>query len=775
MGKLYTFILLGCFFKITAQNVAIPDPTFKDFLVNITAEDSVAFDANDLPISVDSNGDGEIQFSEAQNVKMLIIQNVDASSVVGIEAFTNLVDLVINYVPISSINLSGLSNLSSLDLIENNLTSLDLAELTNLIALYVDHNNLTHLDVSMLTNLTDLHCNSNDQLGTINLGTVPLEILHLTFNDFDALPTGNFANVRQFYIRNNNLTSIDFTGFHSLEWVWIENNNISSVDFTPVSNTLRSIRCGGNPLTTIDVTMLPLLWGLDCRESPELTTIFAKNGSTEILPIIDLPNLEYICADEADIDAIQQALLAANMTEVALNSYCSFVPGGEFSTVQGNVNLASNDGSCNALTNEVPNFSLAISDGLNTGIAITNHSSGSYTIYAAEGTHTITPVMQSPYFTVSPASASVTFPGSVSEFTQNFCISPSGVHSDVEISILPLEVARPGFDCSYKIIIRNIGTEIENGIIQFEYNDNLVDFVSATPLATGDSGSLNWTYENLLPFQTRDFTIIVNANSPIDIPSLNSGDVLAFSASIVAGADETPNNNVFILEQEVVNSFDPNDKTCLEGSIVGSEMIGEYVHYLIRFENTGTFFAENIVVKDMIDLSKFEISTLVTLSASHPFTTRIYGNKVEFIFEGIMLPFDDASNDGYVAFKIKTLPTLAVGDTFSNSASIFFDYNFQIITNEAITAIQMLGSSDFSFSDYFTIYPNPAAGIVNFKMKQPAKVNSISVYNMLGQIVLAIPNARTISSIDVSQLKTGSYFLKINSDRGITIGKFVKN
>jgi uncharacterized repeat protein (TIGR01451 family) len=29
-------------------------------------------------------------------------------------------------------------------------------------------------------------------------------------------------------------------------------------------------------------------------------------------------------------------------------------------------------------------------------------------------------------------------------------------------------------------------------------------------------------------------------------------------------------------------------------------MIGKYVHYIIRFENTGTFAAENIVVKELL-------------------------------------------------------------------------------------------------------------------------------------------------------------------------------
>jgi hypothetical protein len=66
-------------------------------------------------------------------------------------------------------------------------------------------------------------------------------------------------------------------------------------------------------------------------------------------------------------------------------------------------------------------------------------------------------------------------------------------------------------------------------------------------------------------------------------------------------------------------------------------MVGKELHYMIRFENTGTASAVNIVVKDMIDMDKFDISSLVPLEwKSSVYVTRIsIGNKVEFIFENI--------------------------------------------------------------------------------------------------------------------------------------------
>jgi uncharacterized repeat protein (TIGR01451 family) len=287
---------------------------------------------------------------------------------------------------------------------------------------------------------------------------------------------------------------------------------------------------------------------------------------------------------------------------------------------------------------------------------------------------------------------------------------------------------------------------------------------------------LTWDYVNLKPLESREITVTLNVNSPMETPAVNIGDRLSFNALInpVSG-DEKPVDNSSALRQSVVGSIDPNDKTCLEGDVITPDLIGEYVNYIIRFENTGNYPAQNIVVKDLIDLSKFDISTLVPTKASHDFVTKISdGNKVEFIFENINLPFDDASNDGYIAFKIKTLPTLVVGDSFENEANIFFDYNFPVLTNKAKSTFQNLGTQDFEFTDYFSLYPNPANDILNIVTKNSIGVESIAVYDILGQIIIAIPDAKTVSTIDVSKLASGNYFLKMNTNKGTSNVKFIK-
>ncbi|MDN3675857.1 T9SS type A sorting domain-containing protein [Flavobacterium paronense] len=302
-----------------------------------------------------------------------------------------------------------------------------------------------------------------------------------------------------------------------------------------------------------------------------------------------------------------------------------------------------------------------------------------------------------------------------------------------------------------------------------------MDFISAIPTQTYQNPSLlTWDYVNLLPFETREIEVKININTPMETLPVNNGDIIKFQ-SIVSplSGDEYLTDNANRLSQVVVGSIDPNDKTCVEGDKVEPDMIGEYVHYVIRFENTGTYAAENIVVKDLIDTDKFDISTLFPLNGSHSYITKITNtNQVEFIFENINLPFDNANNDGYVTFKIKTKPTLVVGDSFSNTANIYFDYNFPIVTNTATTTITALGNQDFEFTNLFSLSPVPAKNSLTITTKQNVTISSVSIYNTLGQLVQV--NTNPNETIDVSELKAGNYFIKIVSDKGTASSKFVK-
>ncbi|WP_431472544.1 BspA family leucine-rich repeat surface protein [Nonlabens sp. SCSIO 43208] len=423
----------------------------------------------------------------------------------------------------------------------------------------------------------------------------------------------------------------------------------------------------------------------------------------------------------------------------------------------------------------------------NTGLSISNgnailylytDATGNYSITLPDDTYTVTPIIDTNLYTATPANATFTA-ANQNTTTQDFCLTATTPTNDLEITILPLEEGRPGFDTNYKLVYKNKGNTQLSGNIAFTYDDDFMDFVNANPaVATSSVGNLNWSFSNLDPFETREIDFTINMNTPTD-PSfpLNSNDILNFTASITPSVnDATPMDNVFDLDQTVVNSYDPNDKTCLQGDTIEPGMVGEYVHYRIRFENEGTASAINVRIVDYIDTSVFDISTFTPLSGSHDYVAQITeGNKVEFIFDNINLPNTAPASQGYVLFKIKTVSSLVLGDTFSNQAGIYFDFNFPIITNLETTTVAMpLSNSDVTTMT-MSLYPNPAHDSVT--MTSNVQFDSYSIYDLRGVLISSYTMYQSDyqDQIDVSSLASGMYMIQVNSEHGSVTQRLIVN
>lgn len=718
-----------------------------------------------------------VTISDLPNLRSLSLSNCNLLNTMTLNNLPQLWFFDCSDSNLSQLNLSNLPSLKTLGCFRNHLTVLDINSLTSLTDLSCFGNQISSLNISALTNLTQLHVNDN-QLTSLDVSNNPgLTEIYCFRNQLTSLIVTDKPNLRWLTCSDNQINSLQLSNLPALYYIYCKNNQITEITNLNTFHILGALHCGNNNLSTLDVSELPNLDYFEA-DSNQLTSLFMKNGkaATGSFNINSNPNLQYICADEVDMSGLQPFL--EGMPNCVVNSYCSFVPGGAFYTISGNQRFDADENGCDETDSGLGTVKFRLTNGSNSETFIGNPND-SFTMPIQAGTYVLSPVIERPeYYLVSPETLLVTFPNDISPSNADFCISRNGLHNDLEVSIFPLSTARPGFDATYKIKYKNIGNTIQSGIVYLDFPNNLADLVSSIPPISTENGNLlTWNYINLNPFEEKEILLTFNLNSPLEIPAVNGGDWLGYLATIDSQEiDEYSQNNHSELKQLVVNSFDPNDKICSEGNIVGPQMIGKDVHYIIHFENTGTATAENIVVKDIIDVTKFDINSLIPLDGSHQFVTKISNtNKVEFIFENINLPFDNDNNDGYVAFKIKTKPTLILGDSFSNKASIYFDYNAPIVTNNATTIIQVLAVKDFEFTDYFNMYPNPANSLLNIVSKNEIDITSIEVYNTLGQLVLAIPSANNISSIDVSALKLGNYFIKINSDKGTTNAKFAKN
>ncbi|MVO08154.1 T9SS type A sorting domain-containing protein [Flavobacterium sp. TP390] len=764
-----------------------------------------------------------VDISQNINLKNCYISSNQITSF-DVSQNVNLVNLDLGYNHLTNIDLTQNTNLESLDIGGSVLNNIDISQNLALKYLNVNGTNISNLDVTQhlgllnlsiagnpITNinlqnnilLESLFINQNQVLTgidlTYNTALKNLTLSNVPFNTFDLSTLTNLTNLylvgdnlntidlsqntalKLFKTSGNNFSTIDLTNNVNLEVLDISNNPIVNIDLSQ-NTKLNEIRAVNTLLTVFDLSYSNFLRNIQCYDSPQLEYINIKNGMPSLpfynLFIRNCPNLRYICCDEDQVNFVQQQINNAGYASVCnLNTYCSFVPNGTYYEVTGNVALDLNNDGCNNGQDDVnvPNLKFQIVKGQNTGFIISN-GLNNYNLPLIAGNYTITPQMENPnYFVINPNTISVDFPVQNSPYIQDFCFTPNGQHSDLEVFVFSTIPARPGFDAKYKIVYRNKGNKIENGQISLTYEDTVLDFVSAVPsYNSATTDLLSWNFSNLQPFETREIEVILNVNSPMENPAVNIADVLTYSVNIsTANVDEMPNDNSFQLNQTVVGSYDPNDKTCLEGEKITSNEVGNYVYYIIRFENTGTYPAENIVIKDVIDINKFDLNTIVPLKGSHEYFTRINSNTVEFIFENINLDFNDAFNDGYVVFKIKSLPNLQIGDSFSNSANIYFDYNFPIVTNTYTTVVEnTLHTNEFDFDSVFSIYPNPATELLNIDIANNLKVTKIEIFNILNQVVFT--GNHSMNSINISNLESGTYFIKVSSENGAKTIKIIK-
>ncbi|HEY0091222.1 MAG TPA: T9SS type A sorting domain-containing protein [Flavobacterium sp.] len=449
--------------------------------------------------------------------------------------------------------------------------------------------------------------------------------------------------------------------------------------------------------------------------------------------------------------------------------------------ITGNISFDIDGSGCDPSDVHMAGIKVNINDGTTDSFTYTD-AAGDYFFYVPAGAFVVTPEPEMPYFTMSPVSATANFAtqNSLTE-THDFCLTPDGIHNDINVSILPIGPARPGFDAEYKLVYKNNGNQTLSGSINFTFDDTRLDLVSASPTPTSQTvGNLSWDYVNLLPFETRIIDVELNVNSPMETPAVNIGDILSFTATAdpISG-DDTPDDNSDYFEQVVVGSYDPNDKAVVEGSQVNISNVGDYLHYLIRFQNSGNFAAENVVVKDIL-ASNLDVSTLEIISASHDYrSTLTDGNKLEIFFEGINLPpesTDEPGSHGFIAFKIKPTSDVVIGSVIENTAEIFFDFNFPIVTNTVATTFIVLGTNSFDFEDGILLFPNPAANTLNINFKSLSGIASVRILNQLGQLVKTIQDideSRT-NTIGVEDLTTGTYFVQITSSKGTSVKKLIK-
>lgn len=199
MVKLLLILSLLSPFVSIGENVYIPDPIFKNYLINNK--------------DINLNQDNEIQYNEALYTKEISVWGLGIKDLTGIESFVNLTDLDCSHTKLTDLNLS--KNTKLIRLYAYNIYGLKKIDVTNCIQItdfWCDNDDLTFIDVTKNSKLDFFQCNSN-KLTSLDLSqNSKLTILRCQGNELSYLDlrNGNLQNMSKkiFNIYNINLNCI---------------------------------------------------------------------------------------------------------------------------------------------------------------------------------------------------------------------------------------------------------------------------------------------------------------------------------------------------------------------------------------------------------------------------------------------------------------------------------------------------------------------------------------------------------------------------------------
>ena len=252
------------------------------------------------------------------------------------------------------------------------------------------------------------------------------------------------------------------------------------------------------------------------------------------------------------------------------------------------------------------------------------------------------------------------------------------------------------------LMIYNDGTAPISGTLTYSYHPLFDFYWSSTPPDVSDATSMSWDVDDLPPGAI--FQVILNFNNP---PEGNTGDYIFTAGHFQAVNDDGEIWFDEYLEEEgiVFCSEDPNDKLVapIQDEIEHFILYEDTLNYTVRFQNTGNFPAEDVVIKDTLDPALDWLS-LRPITASHDYEVDLDLNTGEltFSFLGIMLP-DSVNNEpeshGFVHFEIQPRQDAPEYTIITNQAAIYFDQNAPIYTNSVfntlVTELPFTGNCTF--------------------------------------------------------------------------------
>lgn len=403
------------------------------------------------------------------------------------------------------------------------------------------------------------------------------------------------------------------------------------------------------------------------------------------------------------------------------------------------------------------------------GSTFTNHG-GMYWFNSTPGVHTVNlPAVPGWQNTTAPTRSVTLGSPNTGSHDNDFGLQAAGNdhHLHAELTNAP---TRCGMAITYWITVNNTGNQVEDLQISLDLDDRS-GFVWSDPAPAANSGGVQtWSFNGVGPTHHRQIALqVLMADASHLGETMHDAltvDALQGGATTFAGT--------WVNDPVLECAYDPNDKTAVPVGDGPDHLtpMDSTLSYTVRFQNTGTIPAENVVIADQLDPA-LDAQSMQLIAASHPVHAFIDpAGQMTFSFENIQLPAesdDEPASHGFVRFRVAPLGGLPDMTAVHNTADIHFDANPAIVTNTTLNTLTygLVGMEDLHEPAQISVVPNPAIGSATVYLGEALQGRvAVSMIDTEGREVRRVLRQSNTVVIDRGALPDGIYLLRATDERG---------
>ena len=177
----------------------------------------------------------------------------------------------------------------------------------------------------------------------------------------------------------------------------------------------------------------------------------------------------------------------------------------------------------------------------------------------------------------------------------------------------------------------------------------------------------------------------------------------------------------------------------------------------------------------------------ITLTAGTSYSIGYnYGNNSATYIESLKVAYGTSANSSSMTTTLANYPSVTGATLLSDSIAFtpavsgdyYFGFNaysvadqFYLFVDDIAVTATPLATQSFNSSS-FSYYPNPVKNTLNLSYSE--NISDVSVYNLLGQQVIAKAINANQSQIDMSHLTSGTYMVKVTANNQVKTIKVIK-